>query len=223
MVALFIIATFLFFLGIDYLIQRKRRPAEAVERANPRTERFVIPRGYFFSPKHAWVELLGTGEARVGIDDFIQKVVGAIDSIRTVPVNTVVKRGDPILTIVQNGRALKIASPISGRVLEVNHALTQSPELLRQDPYLAGWVARIEPESLGTELKTLNLAEEAANWLRQEVARFRDFITVRTPQLATGVTMLDGGVPMTSILQGVEENVWRDFEREFLTASREQA
>jgi glycine cleavage system H protein len=223
MVALFIIATFLFFLGIDYLIQRKRKPIEAVGRASPPAERFVIPRGYFFSPKHAWVELLGTGYAHVGIDDFIQKVVGAIDGIRAVPENTVVRRGDPILTIVQNGRELTIPSPISGRVLEVNNLLMQSPELLRKDPYVAGWVARIEPESLGTELKTLNLAEEAANWLRQEVARFRDFITVRTPQLATGVTMLDGGVPMVGVLQGAEENVWKDFEQEFLLTTHEQA
>lgn len=223
MVALFIIVTFLFFLGIDYLIQRKRKPAEEIGRVSPRKDRFVIPRGYFFSPKHAWVELLGTGQARVGIDDFIQKVVGTIDGIRAVPVNTVVKRGDPILTIRQNGRELTIASPISGRVLEVNDQLLQTPELLRQDPYLAGWVARIEPESLGTELKTLNLAEEAANWLRNEVARFRDFITARTPQLATGTTMLDGGVPMTGVLQGAKEDVWRDFEQEFLMASREQS
>jgi glycine cleavage system H protein len=223
MVALFIIATFLFFIGIDYLIQRRQKSAEAIARARPLPERFIIPRGYFFSPKHVWVEVLRTGSARVGIDDFVQKVVGAIDGIRAVPVNTNVKRGDPILTIVQNGRELTVTSPISGRVLEVNEQLLHAPELLRQDPYLAGWVARIEPENLGTELKTLNLAEEAANWLKQEVARFRDFITVRTPQLATGTTMLDGGVPMIGALQGAEENVWRDFEQEFLMAAREQA
>ncbi len=223
MVALFIIATFLFFIGIDYLIQRRQKSAEVVPRARVLPEQFVIPRGYFFSPKHVWVELLRTGSARVGIDDFVQKVVGALDGIRTVPVNTTIKRGDPILTIVQNGRALTVASPISGRVLEVNEQLLQKPELLRQDPYLGGWVARIEPENLATELKTLNLAEEAAHWLRQEVARFRDFITARTPQLATGTTLLDGGVPMIGALQGAEEAVWRDFEQEFLLASREQS
>jgi hypothetical protein len=69
----------------------------------------------------------------------------------------------------------------------------------------------------------LSIADETAAWLRQEIARFRDFINVRTPQLATGVTMLDGGVPMVGALQGAEESVWRDFEREFLTAPREQS
>ncbi|HEY4611379.1 MAG TPA: hypothetical protein VII11_00170 [Bacteroidota bacterium] len=222
MVALFVIATFLAFLAIDYLLQRRAKPVEAATRAAPRAERFVIPRGYFFSPKHVWLEILGSGNARVGLDDFIQKIVGTIDSVRLVPERVAVKRGDSILTILQNGRELSITAPISGKVLAVNDVLVNSPELLKQDPYLSGWIATIQPENLSAEVKTMSVAEEAAAWLRKEVARFRDFISIRTPQLATGVTMLDGGTPMLGALQGAEPNVWKDFEREFLLETAEQ-
>jgi len=217
MVALFVIATFLTFLAIDFLVHRKTQTVEARQRASPQPERFLIPRGYFFSPKHVWLELLGSGTVRVGIDDFIQKVIGAIDEIRLVPASSVVKRGDPILTLKQNGRELSITSPLSGKVLVSNDLLEKSPELLKQDPYLAGWVATILPENLSAEVKQLNVAEDAATWLRKEVARFRDFINVRSPRLAAGVTMLDGGIPILGVLQGAEATVWKEFEREFLT------
>ena len=223
MVALFVIATFLVFLFIDYLIQKKTQPAEVQEPARRSFERFVIPRGYFFSQKHAWLEILGSGNARVGIDDFVQKIIGSIDSVRLVPEKIAVKRGDPILTITQNGRELSLGAPISGKVLAVNDALLKSPELLTQDPYLSGWIATIQPENISSELKSMSVAEEAAIWLRKEVTRFRDFITVRTPQLATGVTMLDGGLPVVGALKGADVSVWKEFEQEFLSPAQGQA
>lgn len=217
MVALFVIATFFVFLLVDYLVQRKAQPAAAKVPVRKGHERFVIPRGYFFSPKHAWLEILNTGNARVGIDDFVQKIVGSIESVRLVPERVAVKRGEPILTLKQNGRELSIPSPISGKVLAVNQVLARSPELLTQDPYLAGWIATIQPENLSAEVKLMSVAEEAAAWLRQEVARFRDFINARTPQLAAGATMLDGGVPVLGALQGADSAVWKEFEQEFLS------
>lgn len=222
MVALFVIATFLGFLAIDYFIQRRAKPLEAPVRPGLQAERFVIPRGYFFSPRHVWLEILGSGKARIGIDDFIQKVIGSIDSVRLVPAQVGVKRGDSIMTIRQNGRELSVKAPISGKIVDVNTVLLESPELLTQDPYITGWVATIQPENLSADVKTMSVAEEAAAWLRGEVTRFRDFINLHTPQLATGVTMLDGGVPILGVLQGAEPTVWNEFEREFLADPSEQ-
>jgi glycine cleavage system H protein len=221
MVALFVIATFITFLFIDYLIHRKTKSVSVAQQVRS-AEQFVIPRGFFFSPKHMWLELLGNGEARIGLDDFVQKIVGFVDEVRIVPVNSTVKRGETILTLKQNGRSLSVAAPVSGRVLETNDLLLKSPELIRQDPYMAGWVATIQPEQFSTEVGRLNIAEGAAAWLRDEVSRFRDFINAHTPQLATGVTLLDGGIPTQGVLQGAEETVWTSFEREFLSASPEQ-
>jgi glycine cleavage system H protein len=222
MVALFVIATFLIFLAIDFFVQRGAKPLVARGQLGKQVERFVIPRGYFFSPRHVWLEILGSGNARIGIDDFIQKVIGSIESVRLVPAQVGVKRGDPIMTIRQNGRELSIKSPISGKIVDVNTVLLESPELLTQDPYLAGWVATIQPENLSADVKTMSVAAEAATWLRNEVARFRDFVNLHTPQLATGVTMLDGGVPILGVLQGAEPAVWKEFEREFLSNPAEQ-
>ncbi len=44
----------------------------------------------------------------MGLDDFVQKIVGAIDEVHIVPAKTAVKRREPILTLVQNGRKLSL-------------------------------------------------------------------------------------------------------------------
>jgi glycine cleavage system H protein len=44
--------------------------------------------------------------------------------------------------------------PLSGEVVAVNEALVESPELVNQDPYAAGWIADVKPENPG-ELEKL--------------------------------------------------------------------
>ena len=40
----------------------------------------------------------------------------------------------------------EVYTPASGRVIEVNSKLVDSPELVNDDPYGDGWIARIELE-----------------------------------------------------------------------------
>jgi glycine cleavage system H protein len=220
MVALFVIATFLILLTIDYFVQRSSAKVEAVHRPEQASERFLIPRGYFFAPKHSWVELLGNGKTRVGVDDFIQKIVGPIDTISIAPLHAVVKKGEPILTITQGHRKLSFTAPLSGKIVEINDALTASPSILNADPYVRGWVAVIEPENLGKDIKGMTIAEEAARWLKDEIARFREFLKSRAPQPElAGATMLDGGVPVAGALRGAGDEAWEAFQDEFLKPS----
>lgn len=224
MVALFVIGTFLFFLVLDYFIQRAVRKREAtVKQPLCTPERFLLPRGYFFTPKHSWLEVLASGYARVGIDDFVQKVVGAIDNIMIAPLNSVVKKGEPIMTFQQGNRILSCTAPVSGKIVQVNDALVQSPAILQADPYVAGWVAIVEPQDLGDEIKGFAIADEAAQWLRKEVSRFREFISTRNPEAAlAGATMLDGGMPVTGALQEAGDADWKAFEEQFLLPSEEK-
>jgi glycine cleavage system H protein len=40
-----------------------------------------------------------------------------------------------------------VISPVSGRVLEVNEELSETPEIINEDPYGKGWIAVIELEN----------------------------------------------------------------------------
>ena len=64
----------------------------------------------------------------------------------------------------------EIYAPVSGEVVEANEALLNQPELLNQDPYGQGWIARIKPaspEKLQEELKARMRAEQYAKYIEE--------------------------------------------------------
>lgn len=224
MVAIFVIATIVLFVLVDVVLQRRARAARGfVPAASPVPvhDRFVIPRGYFLSPNHSWAELLFDGNARIGIDDFIQKLVGRVDGIEVTPVSSSVKKGETLFTIRQGERTLAVPSPLSGRIVQVNPTLKSSSTTIHEDPYVSGWVAVVEPNNLGSELKFMKIAEEAAQWLKKEIARFRNFImeSSRQSELApAGATLLDGGLPLAGVLEKADPRTWQQFQKEFLAS-----
>lgn len=219
MVAIFVIATIVLFVLIDVLLQRRARATVPAAARIPVHDRFVIPRGYFLSPSHSWAELLFDGNARIGIDDFVQKLIGRVDAIEVAPIAASMKKGDTLFTIRQGGRTLAVPSPLSGKIVQVNPELKSSSAVIHEDPYVSGWVAIVEPNNLGSELKLMKIAEDAAQWLKKEIARFRNFImeSARQSELApAGATLLDGGLPLTGVLQDADPHTWEKFQKEFL-------
>jgi glycine cleavage system H protein len=218
MVAIFVVATIIVFLGIDYFVQRAEKRKAAQVAPSGAKPQFVIPKGYFFGRGHTWVELLPDNLTRIGLDDFCQKVIGRIDDITFVPRGKEIVRGGELFSVRQGEKSLSFRSPISGKIVSFNDELTHSPDVLRKKPYSDGWVATIESEHLDRETKPLSRGEEAALWLREEIKRFRNFIAAQgnSPALA-GATLLDGGVPVEGVMEHTSKEVWRDFEKDFLS------
>jgi glycine cleavage system H lipoate-binding protein len=221
MVALFVIATILLCVGIELLRDRAKQRSAVPIAARVPADRFVLPKGYFISKAHTWVELTFAGEARIGIDDFAQKVIGTIERIEVAPLGSEIKKGDTLMKVSHGNRMLSIPAPITGKVLAINESLVASPGRLHQDPYIAGWAAVIAPKNISSELHFLVIADEAAKWLKKEVSRFRDFIKAQSQigvLAPAGATMLDGGAPLNGVLEQCNENTWNAFQKEFLKA-----
>jgi glycine cleavage system H protein len=221
MVAIFVLLTILTFVGIEYARRRSSVPVPV--RASKSAERFYLPKGFFIGKNHAWVQLTYGGEARIGMDDFLQKIVGTIEKIEVAPLNSEIKKGEPMVRISHGTRTLSIPAPISGRVARVNDEVIRFPNAIHEDPYVRGWVAEIVPTDLAGEVKSLSIADEAAKWLRNEISRFRDFVraeaSTATPSLA-GATLLDGGMPLGGVMDQFNEKAWKSFENEFLASNR---
>jgi glycine cleavage system H lipoate-binding protein len=221
MVALFVIATILLCVGIELLRDRAKQRKAGLVVARVYPDRFLLPKGFFISKAHAWVEMTFSGEARIGVDDFAQKVIGAIDRVDVVALGSEIKKGETLLTVQHGSCMLNIPAPISGTVMRVNESLLDSPNILHRDPYIAGWVAVIAPKNISIELRLLTIADEAAKWLRKEVSRFRDFIKEQArvgDPIPAGVTMLDGGAPLNGVLEQFNQKTWNAFQKEFLKA-----
>jgi len=219
MVALFVLATILICITIDYLVQRAQKKREVYQpQVVLSSESFILPRGYFFSKAHTWLELLFYGKVYVGVDDFISKVLGKVDAIEILPLGEKVKKGEPIFKIKQGARELTFLSPVTGKITAINPNILESPETILKDPYLNGWILMIEPEDVASEVKNLLIGSEASRWLKNEIKRFREFISREAPKFSPTLepTLADGGLVIKGVLQNVDEKTWEKFEKEFI-------
>jgi len=96
-----------------------------------------------YTKDHEWVRIDGN-IATVGITDFAQRELG---DIVYVDIDTVGKdlAAEAVFGTVE---AVKTVSdlflPLAGKVLEINPALNNAPELVNTDPYGEGWMVKME-------------------------------------------------------------------------------
>ncbi len=182
-----------------------------------------IPQGVFFSRNHLWAHLETSGAARVGLDDFLLHVTGPVTVKHLKGPDDEVRKGDLIAEIRHKDKSLQLFSPISGKVMGINPALEEAPELVNEDPYRAGWLYRIKPADWKGETQSLYLAGEATDWLGYETQRIRDFLSVRaakyTPE-SSMVILQDGGEVSDQALSDLPQGFWKDFQQEFLAPEK---
>jgi glycine cleavage system H protein len=182
-----------------------------------------IPQGIFYNKYHTWTHLEESGEARVGLDDFLQHIAGKVKFTQLKNPDELIKKGDLLTEIDQDGKQLKIFSPISGRVLASNPSLNENPEIFNEDPFKKGWIYKIKPSDWIKETNTYLMAEEASDWSSKELTRFKDFLTggpMRKYSSQPSMVLLqDGGEIRDNILSELPEEVWTDFQKEFLNIS----
>ena len=183
----------------------------------------ILPKGLFFDKTHTWAHMETDGSVKVGIDDFLQHLTGPITSIGMKPAGVKVKKGDPLLTIIQKGKHLLIYSPVSGTITASNQNLAIQPTALNTAPYTDGWVYMIEPANWLREIQFLSMAEKYKTWLKDEFSRLKDFFaaafSAHTPDCAT-IVMQDGGVLTDNILADLGPKVWEDFQTNFIDTTR---
>ena len=91
-----------------------------------------------------WVSVDGK-IATVGISDYAQEQLSDIVFVEVVAgAGEMVKKSAPIATVESVKAAADVICPISGKVIEVNEALSNSPEQVNSDPFGAAWLVKIE-------------------------------------------------------------------------------
>ena len=102
-----------------------------------------FPDGLRYSKEHEWVSVDGS-RARVGITDFAQDALGDVVYVQLPEVGATVAAAAACAEVESTKSVSDIYAPVAGTVAEANDALTQTPELLNQDPYGAGWIVSVE-------------------------------------------------------------------------------
>lgn len=104
-----------------------------------------IPKELRYSKNHEWVRVEGE-KVIIGIDDYAQSQLGDVVFVELPEVGSVVTCGDSF-SVVESVKAVSdIYAPVSGKIIEVNEVLADTPECINEDPYGEGWIAVIELE-----------------------------------------------------------------------------
>ncbi len=123
-------------------------------RSHLKVDDYEIPEGLYYTKEHEWLKLEGD-TSRVGITDYAQKTLHEIVFVDLPDIGKKVGQMDSLGTVESVKAVSDVFSPVSGEVVERNEKLSNSPEILNQDPYRAGWIVGIKPSKLKDELKNL--------------------------------------------------------------------
>ena len=113
-----------------------------------------VPGDLKYTKSHEWVRVEDDGSVVVGISDHAQSALGDLVFVEPPEVGTQVAAGDACAVVESVKAASDVYSPVTGEVVGANDALTDSPELVNQDPYGDGWIMRIQPAN-ASELEGL--------------------------------------------------------------------
>lgn len=178
-----------------------------------------IPKGIFYSRNHTWVHLQKSGNALVGLDDFLLHITGEVIFKNLKAPGETIQKGEIMAEVIQNGKSLKIASPLSGEIVNHNFLLNETPGVLNDDPYGDGWLYTIKPNNWIKETSSYLLADEAVAWSKNELLRFRDFMAESMKKYNPETSMVilqDGGELCDKPLSELPDAVWQDFQKSFL-------
>ena len=106
----------------------------------------MIPTYRKYTKEHEWILVEGN-VAKIGITDHAQEAMGDIVYVELPAIDDEFSAGDS-LAVVESVKAVsQIYTQIAGKVVEVNEALDDSPEILNSDPY-GNFIAAIESSSI---------------------------------------------------------------------------
>ena len=113
-----------------------------------------VPDDLQYTKDHEWVRLDDSGVATCGITDHAQTMLEDVVFVEMPEPGRQVQQRDQVAVIESERSVFDVHAPVSGKVIEVNTALEENPELINNDPYGDGWLAKIEAADLG-ELDSL--------------------------------------------------------------------
>ena len=109
-----------------------------------------IPDDLKYHENHQWLKIVDDITAICGVTDFLQDTLGEVTLVEFINniLNSEVDVGEKIAIVESTKDSIDIKTITSGRVIEINRVLEESPELINSDPYGDGWIYKIEIEDI---------------------------------------------------------------------------
>src|SRR5512138_804335 len=102
-----------------------------------------FPEDLRYTREHEWARKKGSNYV-VGITDFAQSQLGDVVYVELPDVGDPVKKGESFGVVESTKAVSELFAPVTGKVVEVNDPLSDTPETINEDPYEEGWMIRVE-------------------------------------------------------------------------------
>ncbi|NTU43247.1 MAG: glycine cleavage system protein GcvH [Nitrospirales bacterium] len=119
-----------------------------------------------YHKEHTWVRVSGN-KATVGITDYAQDALGDIVYIDLPEVDSEVEANTEMSEIESTKATSAVIAPVSGTIVEVNENLSDTPEVINEEPYGKGWIAVVEMSN-PSEVDSLLDAGDYEKYIEEE-------------------------------------------------------
>ena len=102
-----------------------------------------IPNELKYTKDHEWISIDGE-IATVGITDFAQRELGDIVYVEVETVGETLDADTVFGTVEAVKTVSDLFLPVAGKIIEFNDSLEENPEDVNSDPYLKGWMIKLE-------------------------------------------------------------------------------
>jgi len=166
---------------------------------------------YYYHEGHAWARVEYGGGVRVGVDDFLLRLLGCPTGWQLPRIGDRVCQGDPGLVLSREQNHAKVLSPIQGTVVAVNLQALKQPALVHADGYQKGWLFLVEPDRLKKNLESLCFGERGKEMLLSDVHLLQELVLGEYGRMAA-----TGAPPVDDVFSQVLEIGWTKLVRTFL-------
>lgn len=105
-----------------------------------------LTEGILCSKSHEYL-LEKDGKYIIGLTDYAIEQLGDIVFLELPDVGAEFAKGEVFATIESVKAASEIYMPISGKIVAINEAVVDNPEILNESPYEKGWLVKVESET----------------------------------------------------------------------------
>lgn len=101
-----------------------------------------IPDNILCSRSHEYI-IVENNVATIGITSYAAEQLGEIVYVELPEIGASFSKGDTFGTVESVKAASEMYMPLTGKIIEVNELLTSEPELINEDCYHRGWIAKV--------------------------------------------------------------------------------
>ena len=120
-----------------------------------------VPKDLMYTNDHEWVRF-DNNTVTIGVTDFAQGELGDIIFVELPEIGSTIEKDEAFGTIEAVKTVTDLLSPVTGKVVEVNEELEDSPEFVNENCYDKGWFVKIEIADLSEKDKLLSAEDYQA-------------------------------------------------------------